>query len=50
MNIRNNTHNEVEIITQKEVNKLLADLNTAESPGPERAHPKILFEYIDKPL
>jgi hypothetical protein len=44
MNIRKNTHNEVEIITQKEVKKLLVDLNTAKSPGPDRAHPKILFE------
>lgn len=31
MNIRNNTHNEVEIITQKEVKRLLVDLNTAKS-------------------
>lgn len=40
-------------ITQKEVKKLLMELNTSKSPGPDRAHPKILSELstvIDKPL
>ena len=36
-----------------EVNKLLKELNTTKSPGPDQVHPKVLYELtdnIDKPL
>ncbi|VDI22679.1 Hypothetical predicted protein [Mytilus galloprovincialis] len=37
----------------KEINKLLKNLNTSKSPGPDQVHPKVLFELadiIDTPL
>jgi hypothetical protein len=39
--------------TLTEVNKLLKELNTTKSPGPDQVHPKVLYELtdiIDKPL
>ncbi|CAC5397413.1 unnamed protein product [Mytilus coruscus] len=42
-----------ELFNSKEVNKLLKDLNTSKSPGPDQVHPKVLFELantIDSPL
>ncbi|CAG2235397.1 unnamed protein product [Mytilus edulis] len=42
-----------ELFNSKEVNKLLKDLNTSKSPGPDQVHPTVLFELantIDSPL
>jgi hypothetical protein len=39
--------------SQEEIKKLLLGLNTTKSPGPDKAHPKVLYELanvIDKPL
>jgi hypothetical protein len=30
--------------TLTEVNKLLKELNTTKSPGPDQVHPKVLYE------
>jgi hypothetical protein len=30
-----------------EVNKLLKELNTTKSPGPDQVHPKVLYELTD---
>ena len=38
---------------QEEIKKLLLGLNASKSPGPDKAHPKVLYELanvIDKPL
>jgi hypothetical protein len=42
-----------EPFSQEEIKKLLLGLNTTKSPGPDKAHPKVLYELanvIDKPL
>ncbi|CAC5414981.1 unnamed protein product [Mytilus coruscus] len=42
-----------ELFNSTEVNKLLKDLNTSKSPGPDQVHPKVLSELantIDSPL
>ena len=42
-----------EPFTAEEVRKLLLGLNTSKSPGPDKVHPKLLFELasvVDKPL
>lgn len=40
-------------ITKEDINKILKELNTTKSPGPDQVHPKVLFELadvIDTPL
>ena len=47
------TQTTVDDITQEEVRKLLSDLNTSKSQGPDKLHPKVLHELrtvIDRPI
>ncbi|CAG2239333.1 Insulin-like growth factor 2 mRNA-binding protein 1,Insulin-like growth factor 2 mRNA-binding protein 2 [Mytilus edulis] len=42
-----------DLFNKEEVRKLLLNLNITKSPGPDRVHPKLLFELasvVDKPL
>jgi hypothetical protein len=42
-----------EPFSEEEIKNLLLGLNTTKSPGPDKAHPKVLYELanaIDKPL
>ena len=52
-NIQYDEHSNNDNFTVTEVNKLLKELNTTKSPGPDQVHPKVLYELtdiIDKPL
>jgi hypothetical protein len=52
-NIQYDEHSKNDNFTVNEVNKLLKELTTTKSPGPDQVHPKVLYELtdiIDKPL
>jgi hypothetical protein len=52
-NIQYDEYSNNDNFTVTEVNKLLIELNTTKSPGPDQVHPKVLYELsdiIDKPL
>ena len=42
-----NEHSKNDNFTATEVNKLLKELTTTKSPGPDQVHPKVLYELTD---
>ena len=53
VNVEYSQHSSDELFYTEDIRKLLLSLNTTKSPGPDRVHPKLLFELaniVDRPL